>query len=410
MNRYNYAREQYGALGVNTDEVVAKLSNVKISMHCWQGDDVCGFEQTGSLSGGIAATGNYPGKARDIKELMQDIDMAFSLIPGKHRLNLHAIYAAEQVQRNQIKPKHFEPWVEFAGERGLGLDFNPTLFSHPKADDGFTLSSEDNDIRQFWIEHCMATREIAAYFGKTLKSASLHNIWIPDGFKNSPPCRLKARQRLLESLDTNFRVSYHKEYLLDSLESKVFGIGLESCTVGSHEFYLNYALKHGILYLLDNGHFHPTENVADKFSSLLLYFDKLALHVTRPVRWDSDHVVVLDDTLLEIAKEIVSCGALEKVMIGLDYFDASINRIAAWIIGMRNMQKALLYVLLMPWNKLVSLQEKGDFTAVMALEEELKTYPFGDVWDEFLNRNQTSKNWFNAVKEYENNVLSKRIS
>lgn len=412
MNRYEYAKELYANLGVNTEDALRQLSQVKISMHCWQGDDVGGFENSGSLSGGIAATGNYPGKARNFEELTSDIDMAMKMIPGTHKVNLHAIYAVTDhpVERDALQPEHFAAWVDFAKDRGLGLDFNPTLFSHPKAANSLTLSNPDESIRHFWVEHCKRCREITEYFGKELGQLSLDNIWIPDGYKDIPADRLGPRQRLKDSLDEIFSEKLDPRYICDSVESKVFGIGLESYTVGSHEFYMNYAAKNGVLCLLDNGHYHPTEVVSDKIPSMLLFSDKLALHVTRPVRWDSDHVVIFDDELKEIAKEIVRCNALDRVLIGLDYFDASINRVAAWVVGMRNMQKALLYALLTPHAALKKLQDSGDYTSLLAMQEELKTYPFADVWDHFCEMNNVPvrQNWLSDIRRYETDVLSKR--
>ena len=412
MNRYESAKELYAGLGVDTDEALRKLGQVKISMHCWQGDDVGGFENSGDLSGGIAATGNYPGKARNFEELTSDIDMAFKMIPGTHKINLHAIYAVTDhpVDRDALKPEHFSAWVDYARERGLGLDFNPTLFSHPKAANSLTLSNPDESIRHFWVEHCKRCREITEYFGKELGQISLDNIWIPDGYKDIPADRLGPRQRLKDSLDEIFAEKLDPKYICDSVESKVFGIGLESYTVGSHEFYMNYAAKNNILCLLDNGHYHPTEVVSDKIPSMLLFSDKLALHVTRPVRWDSDHVVIFDDELKEIAKEIVRCNALDRVLIDLDYFDASINRVAAWVVGMRNMQKALLYALLTPHAALKKLQDSGDYTSLLAMQEELKTYPFADVWDRFCEEHNVPvrQNWLSDIRKYEADVLSKR--
>ncbi len=409
MNRYEYAKELYAGLGVDTDEALRKLGSVKISMHCWQGDDVGGFENSGDLSGGIAATGNYPGKARNFEELTSDIDMALKMIPGSHKLNLHAIYAVTDhpVDRDALRPEHFSAWVDFAKARGLGLDFNPTLFSHPKAADSLTLSNPDESIRRFWVEHCRRCREITEYFGRELGQLALDNIWIPDGYKDIPADRLGPRQRLKASLDEIFAEKLDSRYICDSVESKVFGIGLESYTVGSHEFYMNYAAKNGVLCLLDNGHYHPTEMVSDKIPSMLLFSDKLALHVTRPVRWDSDHVVIFDDELREIAKEIVRCDALDR---GLDYFDASINRVAAWVVGMRNMQKALLYALLTPYTSLKQLQDSGDYTSLLALQEELKTYPYADVWDRFCEENgvPVRQSWLEEIRRYEAEVLASR--
>lgn len=409
---YEEAKKMYAEIGIDTDEVINKLSAVSISMHCWQGDDVGGFESSGELTGGIQATGNYPGKARNMEELMADIDKALSLIPGKHRINLHATYADYSdgvVSRDKLEPKHFDKWIEFAKQRGLGIDINPTLFSHPLAADGLTLSHPDEKVRRFWIDHCKAIRKIGAYIGEKLGTPCLNNIWIPDGYKETPADRTSPRQRLKDALDEILSVEYDRSFLVDSVESKVFGIGVESYTVGSHEFYMNYAAKNNCYCLLDNGHYHPTESVADKISSMLLFSDKVALHVTRGVRWDSDHVVGLTDELKEIAKEIVIAGP-EKVIIGLDYFDASINRIAAWVMGMRNMQKALLGAMLTPHKKLAGCQAEGNFTEMFVLSEEVKSYPLGAVWDRFceINNVPERENWFGAVKEYENTVLCER--
>ncbi len=412
MSLYDEAKRIYAEIGIDTDKVISELSAISLSMHCWQGDDVGGFESSGELSGGIQATGNYPGKARNMEELMSDIDKALSLIPGKHRLNLHATYADYTdgiVSRDKLEPRHFDKWIDFAKERGLGIDINPTLFSHPLASDGLTLSHPDESIRRFWIEHCKAIRKIGAYIGEKLGTPCLNNIWIPDGYKETPADRTSPRARLKEALDEILSVKYDKKYLMDSVESKVFGIGVESYTVGSHEFYMNYAAKNDILCLLDNGHYHPTESVADKIPSMLLFSDKVALHVTRGIRWDSDHVVGYTDELKEIAKEIIISGP-EKVVIGLDYFDASINRIAAWVMGMRNMQKALLGAMLTPHGKLSECQNEGNFTEMFVLSEEVKTYPIGAVWDRFCEINSVPlrEGWFEAVKEYEENVLSER--
>lgn len=412
--RYEYAKEAYQKIGVDADKALEILKGIPISMHCWQGDDVTGFDHEGPLSGGIQATGNYPGKARTPEELMADIDKVFSLVPGKHKLNLHASYAifeeGEFVDRDQIEPKHFKKWVDFAKERGIGLDFNPTLFSHEMVKDNLTLSSPDQEVRDFWIRHCQACIRISEYFAEELGQPCLMNIWIPDGYKDIPADRLAPRARFKESLDQILAIDYDKEKVLVCLESKVFGIGVESYTVGSSEFTINYAASRGILSLMDNGHYHPTEVVSDKISSMLLFHDKLALHVTRPVRWDSDHVVLFDDETKEIAKEIVRNDALDRVLFGLDFFDASINRIAAWTIGMRNMQKALLYALLSPNQKLKDLQEEGRLTEVMMIQEEVKTYPFGEVWDYFCESNGVpqKEEWYEEVKKYENEVLTKR--
>jgi L-rhamnose isomerase len=411
---YERAKQEYGKWGINVDDVLERLKNIPVSIHCWQGDDVSGFEvNKGELSGGIDVTGNYPGKARTPEELRSDLEKALSLIPGKHRVNLHAIYGetnGEAVERDQLEPKHFENWVKWAKEHGLGLDFNPTLFSHEKAADGLTLSHPNPEIREFWINHCVASRKIAEYFGKELGTPCLTNIWIPDGYKDIPSDRLTPRIRLKESLDKIFEVEIDKNYNVDAIESKLFGIGSESFVVGSHEFYLGYALKNNKLCLLDTGHFHPTETVSNKISSMLLYSDKLALHVSRPVRWDSDHVVILDDELREIALEIVRNDALDKVMIGLDFFDASINRVAAWTIGTRNMIKALLYAMLVPNDYLKQLQEEGNFTERLALMEEFKTYPFGAVWDYYCETMgvPVKETWLEEVKSYEQEVLAKR--
>lgn len=411
--RYAQAREQYAGLGVDTEQALEILTRIPISMHCWQGDDVGGFDQKGPLSGGIQATGNYPGKASTPAELMADIDTALGLIPGKHKINLHASYAifaeGEWVDRDQLKPEHFAPWVDYAKERGLGLDFNPTCFAHPKAEP-FTLSALDEDIRSFWVRHCQACIRISEYFATELDQPCVMNIWIPDGYKEIPADRLGPRARFKKSLDEILAIDYDREKVLVALESKVFGIGMESYTVGSSEFCIKYASANGILSLLDNGHYHPTEVVSDKIPAMLLFDEQLALHVTRPVRWDSDHVVLYDDETKEIAKEIVRNDALERVFIGLDFFDASINRISAWVVGMRNMQKALLNALLSPSEKLKALQDQDNFTEEMMLSEELKLFPVGDVWNEFCRRHDVPQreDWYKAVKAYEDDVLSKR--
>jgi L-rhamnose isomerase len=411
--RYEEAKARYAAIGVDTDAALEALKNVSISMHCWQGDDVGGFDQKGALSGGIQATGNYPGKARTPEELMADIDEALKLIPGKHKINLHASYAifedGEWADRDALEPKHFKKWVEFAKERGLGLDFNPTYFSHPKSEP-FTLSSPDEEIRTFWINHGKACLRIAEYFATELGQPCLVNIWIPDGLKDVPADRMAPRARLKDSLDQILSIDYDKEKVLVAVESKVFGIGMESYTVGSHEFYMNYAAKNDILCLMDNGHYHPTEVVSDKISSMLLFYDKLALHVTRPVRWDSDHVVLFDDETKEIAKEVVRNNALDRVMLATDFFDAGINRISAWVVGMRSLQKALLYALVSPNAKLRELQESGQMSELMMMQEELKLYPYGDVWNYFceLNGVPAKEDWFAEVKRYEKEVLSNR--
>lgn len=413
--RYNSAREIYKALGVDTDKAIEVLKNIKISMHCWQGDDVIGFDHKGPLTGGIQTTGNYPGKARTPKELMADIDQVLSLVPGQHKLNLHASYAifeeGEYADRDKLEPKHFAKWVQFAKERGLGIDFNPTYFSHEMVKDGLTLSSPDEKVRDFWIHHGQACLRISEYFAQELGQPCLMNIWTPDGYKDIPADRLSPRARFKESLDQILNTEYDKSKVFVCLESKVFGIGVESYTVGSAEFTLNYAAQNKIISLMDNGHYHPTELVSDKISSMLLFQDKLALHITRPVRWDSDHVVLLDDEIKEIAKEIVRNNALQRVFIGLDFFDASINRIAAWTVGMRNMQKALLLALLSPHEVLSKYQEEGRFTELMAMQEELKMYPVGDVWNYFCLNNDVpeKEDWILKVKQYEAETLLKRI-
>ncbi|SDD55318.1 L-rhamnose isomerase [Terribacillus halophilus] len=414
IKAFEMAKSVYESLGVDVEAALAKLKTIPISIHCWQGDDIGGFEvQQNELSGGIDVTGNYPGKATTPKELRADLEMALSLIPGKHRINLHAIYAetdGQHVERNEIKPEHFRNWVEWAKQHGLGLDFNPTVFSHEKAADGLTLAHPDEEIRQFWIEHCIASRRIGEYFGKELGTASLTNIWVPDGYKDVPSDRLTPRERLKRSLDQIFAVEIDETYNIDAVESKLFGIGSESYVVGSHEFYVGYSLTRGKHLLMDTGHYHPTEMVSNKISGMLPFTDKIALHVSRPVRWDSDHVVTFDDELKEIALELVRNDALENIRIGLDFFDASINRVAAWVIGTRNMQKALLYALLTPHKELKEYQEKGQFTDRLMLMEELKSYPFGAIWDYFCQEMQVPRGtaWWQHVQEYERNEMAHR--
>ena len=415
MNRYDQAKEMFACYGVDADKAIKTLAEIPVSVHCWQGDDVVGFDKGGAASGGIQTTGNYPGRARTPEELMEDIRLAFSLIPGKKRLNLHASYAIlgadeGKVDRDAYRPEHFAPWVKFAKEIGLdGIDFNPTYFSHPMVKDGLTLSSPDQKVREFWIRHGQICLQIAEYFATEMNSHSLVNIWIPDGLKDVPADRLGPRLRLKDSLDKILSIDYDKTKVRVAVESKVFGIGVESYTVGNNEFYQNYAATRGICCLLDNGHYHPTETVSDKIPSLLAFYDKVALHVTRPVRWDSDHVVLLEDELKEICKEIVRNDATDKVMIGLDYFDASINRISAWVVGARNMQKALLYALLQPNEKLRALQDAANFTEQMVVQEECKMLPYGDVWAEYLKKyNFAGDDWFKKVVEYENKVLKER--
>ena len=411
---YAEAKKVYEMWGVDTDAAIEKLKNVTVSVHCWQGDDVTGFDNKESLSGGIQATGNYPGKARCPEELMADIDKAFSLTPGKKKLNLHACYAifedGEEVGRDAIEPKHFKRWVEFAKERGMGIDFNPTFFSHPMVKNNLTLSSPDEEVRAYWVRHAIACIKISEYFANETGVPTVLNIWIPDGYKEIPADRLSPRARFKKSLDEILATPYDKTKVYVTLESKVFGIGLESYTVGSAEFCLSYSAKAGITPLMDNGHYHPTEVVSDKISSLLLFNEKIALHVTRCVRWDSDHVVILDDETREIAKEIVRNDALDRVFIALDYFDASINRVAAWVVGMRNMQKALLSALLLPNEKLAAYQNAADFTKMLALSEETKTLPFGEIWDEYCRVSvaPVGAAWLDEVDAYERDVLSKR--
>ena len=410
---YQIAKERYAAIGVDTEAAIEKLLNIPISMHCWQGDDVKGFENAGELTGGIQTTGNYPGAAHTPEELMQDIDKAFSLIPGKHKLNLHASYGIYEdgkiADRDAIKPEHFAKWVEFAKERGIGLDFNPTYFSHPLAENG-TLTNPNEEIRAFWIRHGIACIRISEYFARETGYPCLMNIWIPDGFKDIPADRLGPRMRFMDSLDQILGCGYDKELVYVTLESKVFGIGLESYTAGSAEFALSYAMTRGIVPLMDNGHYHPTEVVSDKISALLCFNPKIALHVTRGVRWDSDHVVRYDDETQEMMKEVVRNNALDRVILATDYFDASINRIAAWVIGIRSVQKALLSALLMPNARLKELQDTLSFTELLMLQEEIKLYPLGDVWNEFCARAGMvgDESWFDAVKKYEKDVLSKR--
>lgn len=410
---YQAAKEEYAKIGVDTDEALRRLAEVKISMHCWQGDDVAGFDRKGALSGGIQTTGNYPGKPRTPEELMQDMDQALSLIPGKHKLNLHANYAifneGEWVDRDRLEPKHFAKWVEFAKARGLGLDFNPTLFSHPKAQANGTLTSVDEEIRQFWIRHCQACIRISEYFANEIGQPCVMNIWIPDGLKDVPADRLGPRRRYKESLDQILAIPYDKSKVFVTLESKVFGIGLESYTAGSAEFCLNYVNAAGITPLMDNGHYHPTEWVSDKVSSMLLFHQNLALHITRPVRWDSDHVVLFDDETREILKEIVANDALGRVFLATDFFDASINRVGAWVTGLRNVQKALLYALLVPHSRLKALQDEGRMGELMACQEEQKTMPFGLVWNYFLQTHGVAQaDWYEQIKRYEEEVLQKR--
>jgi len=410
---YALARERYASLGVNSDQALNTLDIVSISLHCWQGDDVGGFENPGGeLTGGIAATGNYPGKARTADELRRDLDLVYSLLPGSHRLNLHAIYleSDRKVERNLIEPRHFSAWKDWAKEGGHGVDFNPTCFSHPLAADGFTLSHRDPAIRQFWIEHCIASRKIGAYFGRELGTPAVTNIWIPDGYKDTPSDRQAPRRLLLEALDAVLAEKIDPRYNLDAVEPKLFGLGSESYVTGSMEFYTAYAVSRKILLTLDSGHFHPTETIADKISALLLFLEEMLLHVSRGVRWDSDHVVAFNDDLQAIADEIVRNDALGRIHIGLDYFDASINRIAAWTIGARNTLKALLKALLEPRQTLQRYEAEGDFTSRLALQEELKSMPFNAVWDVHCQRKgaPVGMEFMQKIKDYEKKELSKR--
>ena len=411
---YEVAQQRYAELGVDTDKAMERLSGTAISLHCWQGDDVGGFERTeeGLSGGGIMATGAYPGKARTADELRDDLEKVLSLIPGKHRLNLHAMYAETtvKVERNELSAEHFTAWIDWAKANGLGMDFNGTFFSHPKAESGFTLSSADEGIRQFWVEHGIACRKIGAAVGKQLGTPCITNLWIPDGYKDIPVDRKGPRERLKKSLDEIFAESMDRSCLLDSVESKLFGIGSESYVVGSHEFYLGYAIENKILLCLDTGHFHPTEVVSDKISSVLTFLDEILLHISRGVRWDSDHVVILSDELRAIAEQLIRGDYLQRVHIGLDFFDASINRIAAWVIGTRCMLKALLIALLEPTDKLREMESSGDYTCRLAMLEELKTLPFGAVWNHYCMKTDVpvAEDWLDEVKAYERDVLSKR--
>ncbi|MDU7476643.1 MAG: L-rhamnose isomerase [Paenibacillus macerans] len=412
-NSYNEAKKLYEQHGINVEGALKQLARIKVSVHCWQGDDVRGFlNKDKELSGGIAVTGSYPGRARTPDELRKDLEQAFALIPGKHKVNLHAIYADtdETVDLDALEPRHFTGWVNWAKEQGLGLDFNPTCFSHDKAKDGFTLSHPDPEIRRFWIDHCKASRKIAESYGKALGQPCVTNVWIPDGFKDSPVDRLSPRVRLKEALDEVFAEEISGEYNIDAVESKLFGIGSESYVVGSHEFYMGYALTRGKAVCFDSGHFHPTETISNKLSSWLLFGDQLLLHVSRPVRWDSDHVVTMDDELLDIARELVRGNLLDRTHIGLDFFDGSINHIAAWVIGTRNTLKALLRAMLEPVERLKELELAGDYTSRLALVEEFKSYPYGAIWDYFCAAQgvPVREAWLADVKKYEENVLAVR--
>lgn len=414
MSRYEEAKNMYAVYGVDTEAVLERLSKIPVSVHCWQGDDVIGFDGSDSLSGGIQTTGNYPGRARTPEELFADATRAFSLMPGKKRINVHACYAIlgedkGKVDRNRYTYKYFEPWVKWAKENGLdGVDFNPTFFAHPMMKDGLSLSSPDEETRQFWVRHGKACLDIAAEMGKAMGSPCLVNIWIPDGYKDTPTDRLSPRLRLKRSLDEMLE-GYDRKWVIPAVESKVFGIGLESYTVGSNEFYQNYAASRNICCLLDTGHYHPTEVVSDKLPSLLAFYDKVALHVSRPVRWDSDHVIVVDDELKELAKEIIRNEADNKVLIGLDFFDASINRLCAWVTGVRSMQKALLCAMLQPYDEMKKLQDDANFTKMIYMHERFKFMPISDIWDEYLRRQGLSEDWFDEVERYETEVISNRV-
>ncbi len=412
MYNYESAKISYASMGIDIEKALDTLAKIPVSLHCWQGDDVLGFDGSDTLDGGIQTTGNYPGRARTPDELMADIEKAMSLMPGKKRLNLHASYAflgddKGKIDRDAYEPRHFAKWVEFAKRIGLdGIDFNPTFFGHPMMKDGLTLSSPDEETRNFWIRHGIAARRIAQYFADEMGSPCLFNVWIPDGLKDVPADRLSPRLRLKDSLDKIFAEKLPG--VIDAVESKVFGIGVESYTVGSNEFYQNYAALNGVCCLLDNGHYHPTEVVSDKIPAMLAFHDKIALHITRGVRWDSDHVVLFEDELKEIAKEIVRNDALDKVLIGLDYFDASINRIGAWVMGYHSVQKALLYALLCPHDEMRSLQDNANFGKLMFMQEKVKTLPLGAVWEEYLNRQGLTDDWYKEIENYEENVLRYR--
>ena len=415
MNHYEAAREKYRLAGVDTEAVIEKMMKIPVSLHCWQGDDVKGFDQDGPLTGGIQTTGNYPGKARTPQELMADMEQALSLMPGKKKLNLHASYAVfgpgQEVDRDKLEPKHFEKWVEFAKKHQMGIDFNPTFFSHPKVKDGLTLSSPDEETRKFWIEHGKACIRISEYFAKETGVPCVMNIWTGDGYKDIPADRMGPRLRYKDSIEQILSQPFDKNLVKPCVESKVFGIGVESYTAGSAEFALSFAATHdGVLPLMDNGHYHPTEMVSDKIPALLCFFPEIALHVTRPVRWDSDHVVLYDDETREIAKEIVRNDALDRVYIALDYFDASINRISAWAVGFRSFQKALLSALCTPYGELRRLQEENRMTELMVMQENLKMYPLGEVWEEYCRRCQVAvdSQMFEEIEKYEKDVLSVR--
>ncbi len=415
MNRYESAKEIYSKIGVDTDLAIERLKNIPVSLHCWQGDDVKGFDTDGPLTGGIQTTGNYMGRARTPDELMADMDKVLSLCPGKKKLNIHACYAifedGKMVDRDKLEPKHFAKWVEFAKERNMGIDFNPTFFSHPKVKDGLTLSSPDEETRKFWIEHGKACIRISQYFAEETGVPCVMNIWTGDGYKDIPADRMGPRMRYKEAIEEILAEPFDKNLVKPCVESKVFGIGVEAFTSGSAEFSLTFAATHdGCLPLMDNGHYHPTEMVSDKIPALLCFFPEIALHITRPIRWDSDHVVLFDDETREMSKEIVRCDALDRVYMALDYFDASINRISAWTMGFRNWQKALLNALCTPNELLAKLQDENELTELQVVQDEMRTMPFGDIWDEYCRRCNVKcdREWFCDVKEYENTVLIKR--
>ncbi len=409
---YIEAKNKYAKLGIDTDKAIEVLKSLPVSLHCWQGDDVTGFDHDGPLTGGIQTTGNYPGKATTPEELMADLDFAIKLMPGKKKLNVHACYAIFEdgfVDRDKLEPKHFKKWVEFAKARNMGLDFNPTFFSHDKVKDGLTLSSPDEETRRFWIEHGKACIRISEYFAKETGIPCVMNIWTGDGFKDIPSDRLGPRVRYKESIEEILSEPFDKNLVKPCVESKVFGVGVEAFTTGSAEFSLSFAATHdGCLPLMDNGHYHPTEVVSDKIPALLAFFPEIALHITRPIRWDSDHVVIFDDETKEMAKEIVRCDATDKVYMALDFFDASINRIAAWVVGFSSWQKALLSALLTPNEYLKGLQDSANMTELLVMQEEVKTYPFGEVWEEYLRQCNVPSDWFEKIKTYEKEVLLKR--
>ncbi|WP_309386399.1 L-rhamnose isomerase [Cerasicoccus frondis] len=413
---YTIAQEQYAAVGVDTEQALTQLNQIPVSLHCWQGDDVAGFEapEKAGAGSGCLTTGDYPGKATTPAELMADIEEAAKNIPGPLRLNLHASYATDGnplPERNEITADNFRSWIEWAKSVQFGIDFNPTSFSHPKAADGFTLSNKDAAIRQFWVEHCIACRKIGAAIGEELENPVVNNIWIPDGYKDTPANRLAPRERLVESLDQILAADVSKKWNIDAVESKLFGIGVESYTVGSHEFYLGYAASRQVALCLDAGHFHPTESVGDKISATLLFVPRLLLHVSRGVRWDSDHVVTLDDPTKLILEECISSGQMERIHVGLDFFDASINRIAAWVIGTRNAKRGLLKGLLKPQQQLCAAEEAGDYTSRLALQEDARSLPWGAVWAEYCERQDTPADhqWLSGVKQFEATVLQSRI-